>query len=362
MRYFWSLIVALMMVTVGLNTARRASERNPSVTSKDSAALISAPSFGRPDRATPTEPETRVAADLTPDASTTELVVEGSVGAELTSEIADVGDMVKLPVDEFETMDSESVVVEAPVVEVPVVDPTIVEAVVDEVIAKESSGSGLSLDSLLGVIEEAQESLPDDAVVVAAVDSQRASQEAVVDPMLEAALASVNDEAAGGPVGPAFTVRGDGAVEVEGAGVIVGDGSPQRPFVIDWQVLRSVARDYNPKQGQEQLPDWVVQLDGKTVRVEGNTLLPVVAAAVDELLVMQNPWDGCCIGIPPTPYDAIEVKLSELTRMGNVATGFGMVEGTFKVDPYIVQGWLLGLYVIEDASFESAAGMELPGL
>jgi hypothetical protein len=37
-----------------------------------------------------------------------------------------------------------------------------------------------------------------------------------------------------------------------------------------------------------------------------------------------------------------------------------MVEGTFKVDPYIVSGWLLGLYLIEDASFESAAGMALP--
>ncbi|MEM9374544.1 MAG: hypothetical protein AAGA55_12955, partial [Planctomycetota bacterium] len=141
---------------------------------------------------------------------------------------------------------------------------------------------------------------------------------------------------------------------------------PQRPYVLDWQVLRSIARDYNPKRGQEQLPEWLNELDGKAVRVEGNTLLPVVAAAVDELLVMQNPWDGCCIGIPPTPYDAIEVKLAELTRMGSTTlghspTGFGTVEGTFKIDPYIVQGWLLGLYLIEDASFESAAGMELPG-
>jgi hypothetical protein len=163
-----------------------------------------------------------------------------------------------------------------------------------------------------------------------------------------------------GPVGPAFSVKPDGSIEVAEAGVISGDGTPARPFVIDWQVLRSVARDYNPKQGQSEIPAWVMQLHGKRVRVEGNTLLPVVAEATNELLVMQNPWDGCCVGVPPTPYDAIEVKLAKMQSMGNAPTGFGMVEGTFKVDPYIVSGWLLGLYLIEDASFESAAGMALP--
>jgi hypothetical protein len=77
---------------------------------------------------------------------------------------------------------------------------------------------------------------------------------------------------------------------------------------------------------------------------------------------MQNPWDGCCLGVPPTPYDAIEVKLATMQRMGNSPTGYGQVEGVFKVDPYIVSGWLLGLYLIENASFESAAGVALPEL
>ncbi len=227
------------------------------------------------------------------------------------------------------------------------------------------------------MIGDAEEELPGDEVVSAAMtgtpadaplDAPADTADGVVDTVPEQVLTDAEraDPGSSGPdagtVGPAYTVRGDGSVEVEGAGIIIGDGSPQSPFVLDWQVMRSVARDYNPKQGQEQLPDWVMRLDGKSVRVEGNTLLPVVASAVDEMLVMQNPWDGCCIGIPPTPYDAIEVKLAELTRMGNTVTGYGMVEGTFKVDPYIVQGWLLGLYLIEDASFESAAGMDLPGL
>ena len=147
---------------------------------------------------------------------------------------------------------------------------------------------------------------------------------------------------------------------VEGVGVVPGDGSTQRPFVLDWEVLRSVQRAYNPRQGQSEVPGWLKAIDGKQVRIEGNTLLPVVSQTTTELLVMQNPWDGCCLGVPPTPYDAIEVKLATAQRMGNSPTGFGQVEGVFKVDPYIVSGWLLGLYLVEDAAFKSAAGIVLP--
>ncbi|RMH28783.1 MAG: hypothetical protein D6692_04870, partial [Planctomycetota bacterium] len=239
--------------------------------------------------------------------------------------------------------------------------------------------SKLSLDALLGVVAEAAEELADtepqpaaETAIASRGDTRTettnktdsAPPAPATDPMLEAALASQQpdrpEEPA--PAGPSFEVAQDGTITVEGVGVIPGAGTASRPYVLDWQVLRSVAREYNPKQGQDRVPEWVMQLNGKHVRVEGNTLLPVVAASTDELLVMQNPWDGCCVGIPPTPYDAIEVKLAKMTYMGNSPTGFGQVEGTFKVDPYIVQGWLLGLYVIEAASFESAAGMALPDL
>ncbi len=183
------------------------------------------------------------------------------------------------------------------------------------------------------------------------------------DPMMAAAAAAQPATAAPAPraqAGPSFEIRPDGSIAVDGVGIVPGDGSAQRPFVLDWEVLRSVQRDYNPRQGQAEVPAWLGVLDGKRVRIEGNTLLPVVGQTTDELLVMQNPWDGCCLGVPPTPYDAVEVKLSRPQRMGNAPTGFGQVEGVFKVDAYIVSGWLLGLFVIEQATFESGAGIELP--
>jgi len=74
---------------------------------------------------------------------------------------------------------------------------------------------------------------------------------------------------------------------------------------------------------------------------------------VREFVVMQSQWDGCCIGIPPTPYDSVEVTLLE-----PIDFGFGMrqsatVTGRMVVDPYVFgAGTLLGLYTIEDAKIE----------
>ena len=39
-----------------------------------------------------------------------------------------------------------------------------------------------------------------------------------------------------------------------------------------------------------------------------------MAESADASLMMLNQWDGCCIGVPPTPYDAIEVKLKEAAK------------------------------------------------
>ena len=187
--------------------------------------------------------------------------------------------------------------------------------------------------------------------------------------MMDAAAAAVRTESPAAPAqtpvaaasaGPSFEIREDGSMHVEGVGLIPGNGTAERPYVLAWDTLRSVQREFNPRQGQSEVPGWLSALDGKRVRIEGNTLLPVVAQTTDELLVMQNPWDGCCLGVPPTPYDAIEVKLARPQRMGNSPTGYGQVEGVMKIDPYIVSGWLLGLYMIEEAVFEAAAGIVLP--
>jgi hypothetical protein len=161
---------------------------------------------------------------------------------------------------------------------------------------------------------------------------------------------------------PGYTINGDGSIVVRtdtGELRIPGRGTDDSAYVLSWDVLRSVQRAYDPKKDKDDLPAWLDAIDGKHVVVEGNTLVALVASETDELLVMQNPWDGCCIGVPPTPYDAIEVKLNRSVTFGYSATGYGAIKGTMKIDPYVVSGWLMGLYVIENASYTSGAGEEL---
>ncbi|MFG0247160.1 MAG: hypothetical protein ACF8MF_14020 [Phycisphaerales bacterium JB052] len=158
-----------------------------------------------------------------------------------------------------------------------------------------------------------------------------------------------------------YELRADGSFKVLDANAWVqGAGTNEEPYVLSWGVLKSIEKLYEPREGKEKLPDWLDLLDGKTVLIEGNTLVPVVATTTRELLVMQNPWDGCCIGVPPTPYDAIEVVLNHDVDFGNSAVGYGTVQGTFYLDPYVVDGWVLGIYIIEDAKYRSGEGVAFP--
>ena len=160
---------------------------------------------------------------------------------------------------------------------------------------------------------------------------------------------------------PTFEQLADGSLKIFATNTLIaGSGTQADPFLVDWVTLRAIERAFNPKKGKDELPAWLDVLDGKHVRIKGNTLVPVIATTTRELLVMQNPWDGCCIGIPPSPYDAIEVELDHDVDFGSSAVGYGIVEGIFILDPYVVDGWVLGLYMIEEASYRSGEGVPFP--
>lgn len=156
--------------------------------------------------------------------------------------------------------------------------------------------------------------------------------------------------------------RDDGSLLVGGRWVVTGSGSAEDPYVMDWRVLQSAGRIYKPRLGRDKLPEWAERFDGKRVKLTGYAMLPIGQGAAKDILVMLNQWDGCCIGVPPTPYDAAEVMLDKPLTPTAAAFGhqganaYGDVEGTLKIDPYIVNSLLLGLYVIEDASFDRLAG------
>jgi hypothetical protein len=143
----------------------------------------------------------------------------------------------------------------------------------------------------------------------------------------------------------------DGSLMADGKYRIEGDGSREKPYRIGWDCLASANKTYIPRLKEDLMPQRVALLDGAWVRIDGYFALPLMLQESSEILVMLNQWDGCCIGVPPTPYDAIEVKLVEPVKPNRRhAFNFGTVLGRLRVDPMLVENWLVGLYRLEEAT------------
>jgi len=159
-------------------------------------------------------------------------------------------------------------------------------------------------------------------------------------------------EIGGYKVSPAeFTQKPDGSLLVDGRFVVKGLGTHDHPYEIPWELMTSVEQLFDPRSGKKEIPGRVAFLNAKHVRVSGYIAFPVLLKQPRELLAMLNQWDGCCIGVPPTPYDAVEVQLNKAVTGNNLTAIAGGVVGLFQVKPYVMGDWLVGLYLMEKAEF-----------
>lgn len=143
---------------------------------------------------------------------------------------------------------------------------------------------------------------------------------------------------------------------------VTGSGTAEDPYAIDFDMLVALEQDYEPKTaGKTEVPGWIRPLDGAHVVITGFIGFPFIAPTADECMVMLNQWDGCCIGVPPTPYDAVEVQLAEPIDLQGGVVNYGTLTGVFRTDPYLVNGWLIGLYVMEEARLESGGSKNQAG-
>lgn len=148
--------------------------------------------------------------------------------------------------------------------------------------------------------------------------------------------------------------QADGSILADNKYLIKGAGTVENPYRVTWECLTSASQTYIPRLQQNNIPQRVAMLHDKWIRIEGYMAFPLMLQESSEILAMLNQWDGCCIGVPPTPYDAIEVKLAVPVKPGRRHTyNFGTVTGKFKVDPYLVENWLVGLYQLESASLQA---------
>lgn len=309
MRWFWLFILALVLVTAGLYTKRV----------RTNAVVVAVP-HGTPERVISTPREKPI-------------VPTQSAEPKVQEQIEPEPEPEPEPMKEERVEEPELVVVAEPEVREFVVGPLI------DILNKASNQASKQAAS--------QAEKQSAELAASEPDSIETEHE-------EPEIEQVESE-------PTYELRSDGSFFVFATqSSVVGEGTIDLPFEVEWDTLRSVERTYNPKKGMDQLPDWLDLLDGKIVRIIGNTLVPVIATTTRELLVMKNPWDGCCIGVPPSPYDAIEVSLSHDVDFGSSAVGYGTVTGVFVLDPYVVDGWVLGLYMIDDATYRSGEGIAFP--
>jgi hypothetical protein len=147
--------------------------------------------------------------------------------------------------------------------------------------------------------------------------------------------------------------KDDGSQLVDGKYLIKGEGTAEKPYVVPWDVLTSVEETFDPQSGKKKLPERVTMLDGKVVKFSGYIAFPLMMKEAKECLSMLNQWDGCCIGVPPTPYDAVEVTLTRTIKGEERFTTSGVVTGVFRVKPYLQGDWLIGLYVLDGGDLKS---------
>ena len=178
----------------------------------------------------------------------------------------------------------------------------------------------------------------------------REAQTALANAALPApALSASNLVAALSTVGLQVSRGTDGSTVLDQVYVVRGQGTAADPCLIGWDLLLSGAETFAPAAGKWELPERVRWLDGKQVQLKGFLTSPVRATKSDHLLLTWSALDACCLGGPPAPCQAVEVKLqTPLTLERHVLIGV-TVEGTFKLETRLQGGLGLSLYRLNDA-------------
>lgn len=148
----------------------------------------------------------------------------------------------------------------------------------------------------------------------------------------------------------------DRTVRVDDRFTIRGSGTERDPYQVTWELLSSAMETVDAASGKFVIPGRIADLRGAWVRISGYWAPPVQAFEARELMVMLNKWDGCCIGLPPTPFDSIEATLSApMPVKGEHLFRFGTITGRLEVEPFVAGSFLLGLYRLQDAVMESSS-------
>ncbi len=129
-----------------------------------------------------------------------------------------------------------------------------------------------------------------------------------------------------------------------------GAGTERQPFRVSWELLGQASGHVRGDGTIDAMPRTLELLGGTWIEVSGYYAPAIIAPSTDEVVLMLNRWDGCCIGLPPTPYDSVLVKTrTPIDFSLQHQIRFGTMRGRLVLEPFALGGLVLGLYRIEDA-------------
>ena len=145
----------------------------------------------------------------------------------------------------------------------------------------------------------------------------------------------------------------DRSIRIDDRFELRGNGTERDPYTISWEYLASANESIVPAEGKTDPAPHILALDGTWIRMSGYYSAPMATEEVDEVLLTLDRWDGCCIGLPPTPFDCVETSLRRPINMRSKhLIRFGTVTGRMTVQPFVIGNWLMGLYQLEDATLD----------
>lgn len=145
-------------------------------------------------------------------------------------------------------------------------------------------------------------------------------------------------------------------VRIDGKYMVRGSGSESDPYQITWELLTSAARTVDASKSIYEVPGRIADLRGAWVQISGYWAPPLQVFQTKEAMFMLNKWDGCCIGLPPTPFDSIEATFTKpFAVQGQHLYRFGTIKGRLEIEPFAAGMFLLGFYRLHDAVMESTS-------
>ena len=184
---------------------------------------------------------------------------------------------------------------------------------------------------------------------------------AMTDPVAAVAPPAVTTTAT---TAPKVTVGAKAAIEridhqtvrIDGKYLVRGSGSESDPYQITWELLTSAARTVDASKSIYEVPGRIADLRGAWVQISGYWAPPLQVFQTKEAMFMLNKWDGCCIGLPPTPFDSIEATFTKpFAVQGQHLYRYGTIKGRLEIEPFAAGMFLLGFYRLHDAVMESTS-------